>query len=324
MRSIFTLAILGYSVFSIAQTNPAAQPIPYSEGFSSFTGSTNTYPAGLQGWTISGSTGTTYPLSVPNGNQLLETGGATNATSSSFIGDMSGKIGIFSTGSALKTLCLAVNTSGNTGIAVSYIAATQRQQVGNRIGAIGLQYRVGTSGSFTDIAGTDYQNPGGSDNITGTNSLSPATISLTLPAVCDNQPVVQLRWVYKEISGSGNRPSFSIDNIAVAPALLPCTVPAAAASGLNFGTITGSSIQGNFTTANPAADEYLVVASTNTSLTGNPINGQVYAPGDNVGDGFVINRSSSLSFTANALTASTTYHFFIFSINSIPFIPGSI
>jgi len=102
---------------------------------------------------------------------------------------MNGKIGFLSTAAALKSIVLAINTTGTTSISVSWVAATQRQQNGQRIGAIGLQYRVGTSGTFTNIAGTDYQNPGGSDNITGTGSLSPQTITTTLPSACENQAV---------------------------------------------------------------------------------------------------------------------------------------
>ncbi len=206
-------AVILFPFAAGAQTNPAAQMLPYNESFGTFTGATTTYPSGIQGWTIAGSTSTSFPTAAPNADQALTA--ASNTTTSGFVGDMNGKIGTLNTASALKAISLAINTTGNTAISVSFLAATQRQQVANRVGAIGLQYRVGTSGVFTDVAASEYQNPGGTDNITGTTSLAPQTITVTLPAACENQPIVQLRWVYREVSGSGNRPSFSIDNIAI-------------------------------------------------------------------------------------------------------------
>ncbi|MEI9807560.1 MAG: hypothetical protein WDO16_06530 [Bacteroidota bacterium] len=64
-------------------------------------------------------------------------------------------------------------------------------------------------------------------------------------------------------------------------------------------------------------DGYLVVISTNSSLTNNPIDGQNYSLGDNIGDGTVIAKGGSTSFTATGLTALTTYYFFVFPVNSI-------
>ncbi len=220
MRKFFTLKyallvlvmmIAGSSAF--AQTNPTPQNLPFTQNFSGFTGATTVYPAGFQGWGITGSLGASFVVSAPTTDQALA--GQTNAATSAYVADMAGKAGIFSTGSNLKALALALNTTAYTGITVSFTAATQRQQVANRVGELGLQYRVGTSGAFTNIAGSTYQNNALSDNITGTNSVNPATVSITLPAACENQPIVQLRWIQRDVSGAGNRPSFSVDDISI-------------------------------------------------------------------------------------------------------------
>ncbi|SMC37735.1 beta strand repeat-containing protein, partial [Moheibacter sediminis] len=206
---------------SWGQTNPAAQSLPYSQNFSSLSGTT--YPAGWQGWTISGNMSTTIPTAAPNGDKALSAG--TNATNSGVVMNMSGKMGVMSTNSNQNAIVLAINTTGQSSINVSYVAATQRQESSARIGAIGLQYRIGTSGDFTNVDGTIYRNPGGSNNTSGTASISPATISITLPAAANNKPIVQLRWAIGDSSGSGNRPSFSIDDISVSVLSLPCATP---------------------------------------------------------------------------------------------------
>ncbi|MFN3951492.1 MAG: autotransporter-associated beta strand repeat-containing protein [Thermaurantimonas sp.] len=216
MKKIFTLTLLLclglLSLEGWTQTNPTAQSLPYSQDFASFTGSSTTYPAGFQGWTISGSLSASYPTTAPNGDQILA--GGTNATNSAGVYDMNGKIGLLSTGSNMRSICLAINTTGFTSINVQYTAATQRTN-NTRTNELGLQYRVGTSGGFTNISGSEYVSQLTPTNTSGTGSVKVETISVTLPAACENQSVVQLRWVIRDISGSGERPSFSVDNISI-------------------------------------------------------------------------------------------------------------
>ncbi|MBK9290169.1 MAG: T9SS type A sorting domain-containing protein [Bacteroidetes bacterium] len=251
MRIKSLTLIVGLMLFNLStlwsQSNPTAQSLPYSQDFASFTGTTTIYPAGIQGWTISGSTSTSFPTAAPNGNQALAAG--TNGSTSAGVFDMNGKIGMLNTGSALRSIALSINTTGLTSINVSFVAATQRQVSTERIGAIGLQYRIGTSGSFTNVSGSEYQNPGGSDNTSGTGSLSPQTISVTLPAACNNQAEVQLRWVYREISGSGGRPSFSLDDISISgtPASSPSiTVTPNSLTGFSYVVGSGPSAEQSF------------------------------------------------------------------------------
>ncbi len=220
MRKLFSLKFL--LLFFIAsqsnsvqgQTNPSPQSLPYSQNFSTFTGSTTVYPAGFQGWGF-GSTAitTSFNTAAPTADQALA--GATNTTTSGFVGDMNGKMGVLATGTNIKAICFAINTTALTNIAVSYLAATQRQQTTDRIGELGVQYRIGTTGTFTNITGSTYQNNGAVNNTSGTGSVNPATVNFTLPAACANQAVVQLRWIQRDVSGANGRPSFSIDDISI-------------------------------------------------------------------------------------------------------------
>lgn len=204
------------SIVSWGQTNPVAQSLPYSQNFSSLTGVSPAYPAGWQGWNVSGAINTAYVTTAPNADQTISV--QTNATApGALVGDFIGKIGVMSTGNATtgqKTICLSINTTALTSIVVSYNAATQRTE-NTRLNGLGLQYRIGTSGAFTNVASSEYQNQLTPTNTTGTGSVNVQNISVTLPIACDNQSVVQLRWVIRDISGSGNRPGFSIDDVNV-------------------------------------------------------------------------------------------------------------
>lgn len=193
-------------------TNPSAQAIPYSQDFSSLTGASPVYPAGWQGWDISGSLGASFPTAAPSGNRSITV--TDNTITSRHVADFIGKLGIMATGSAMSTACLAINTTGYTSIGVAFDAGTQRTE-NSRKNVLGLQYRVGTSGTFTNVASSGYYNQMSPTNTTGTTTVGVSTISVTLPAACDNQAVVQLRWVIKDTLGSGARPGFSIDNVSV-------------------------------------------------------------------------------------------------------------
>ncbi len=210
---LFTTYLCGGRAFG--QTDPVAQALPYTQNFSTLTGSTTTYPAGFQGWAVPGSLTSVALTAAPSGNLPLFAG-QTNATTTPFVGDMWGKIGILS-GSSVNALCLALNTTsvsaGN--VQLIYTAATQGQTAGGYVDELDLQYRVGTSGAFTTIANATYRNNAlTTTNTAITTAVNPATVYVVLPAACTNQPVVELRWISRTVSGSGTvHPGFSISNV---------------------------------------------------------------------------------------------------------------
>lgn len=275
------MGILSVKV-AFGQTIPVAQSLPYSQNFASFTGSTTTYPAGWQGWTVAGSLSTAFPATAPSANQALA--GGTNATTTAGVYDMNGKIGIVSTGSNMRSVVLTINTTGATNIVAEWVAATQYDNNG-RTNAIGLQYRVGgTVGTFTDIPFTSYQNIPSLQN-TGTAPKNPTTVATYLPAACENQAIVQLRWIIRDISGSGNRPSFSVDNVVITPnvppininlnAITPSAQPegtgvfniqATAVSAVTSNVTINVAISGNETIT---ASDYTLSSATLTISTGN-------------------------------------------------------
>lgn len=258
MKTFITIFLLAVATCSTwAQTNPTPQTLPYSQNFAGFTGSSTSYPAGWQGWTISGSMSTSFNTSAPNGNQALA--GGDNSSSTAGVFDMNGKIGFLSTGSNIRTICLAINTTNLTNISVSWDAATQQQTSPGRIDSMVLQYRVGTSGTFTNVSGSGYKNNASSTINSGTAASNISAIKITLPAACENQSNVQLRWIYKDNTGSGNRPSFSIDNIVVNSATIP-SITRSSPNQVSAGTLYQGDID------KPISNFQLAAASSYASL----------------------------------------------------------
>ncbi len=125
-----------------------------------------------------------------------------------------------------------------------------------------------------------------------------------------------LRWSGSDVSGSGSRDEFALDDISIQAAGgggNNCVEPNSQASNLSFNTITSNSIQGLFSTSN--ADNYLILRSTSSSLSANPIDGLSYTPGNTLGNATIVQYGSSNQFLAQALQSNTNYTFFIFSAN---------
>jgi hypothetical protein len=148
-----------------------------------------------------------------------------------------------------------------------YTAGTQANTSAGRVGEIGLQYRVGTTGTFTNITGSTYQNLANATVTSGTAGANFQNISFSLPSACQNQAVVQLRWAYREVSGAGNRPQYSIDNVMITTTTNPGVVTASPSQLYGFTattpspstsqsvTVTGSGLTNNVTVTAPTGYE---------------------------------------------------------------------
>ena len=216
-----------FSTTVLAQgTSPVPQNLPYTQDFSSLAYTSTTYPAGFQGWKTA-----TSATSLPSGTTpflttgvlladqpLVASSGASNTSGSTHNYD--GKIGILNSGSNDFAIGFAINTSGKLGIEVQYNAMTIRNPYGTstntRINEMALQYRVGTTADFITLQNTTYQNNTTTQTGSGvTIPQNPQTIKVVLPSECDDKAVVQIRWICRQISGGGPRPSFAIDNISL-------------------------------------------------------------------------------------------------------------
>lgn len=98
------------------------------------------------------------------------------------------------------------------------------------------------------------------------------------------------------------------------PAGPPCVTPNSQPTNLTFLNVTTNSMNGNF--IGNGSNEYLVVKTTTPTLYTVPTNTTIYNAGDVMGNGLVVYRGGSTSFSVNNLIHSTTYYFHVFSINS--------
>ena len=99
-----------------------------------------------------------------------------------------------------------------------------------------------------------------------------------------------------------------------------CATPGVQPTALSLTQISSSQINGSFTAASPAPNNYLVVRNT-TGIAPSPapVNETSYAIGSTAlgGTNVVVDNDGNTSFSATGLTPITTYYFYIYSFNSL-------
>ncbi len=166
--------------------------------------------------------------------------------------------------------------------------------------------------TYSSITSSNYTSPQASS---GTNWIVvPRTIVLSNMGIAPGDDFY-IRWSGSDVSGSGSRDEFALNDlvIGVSGATSGCIEPTAQASNLNFGTVTDNSIQASFSAS--AADKFLIVESTSSSLGAIPTDGVQYNVGSAFGSGEVIQYSNSSNINSLGLSANTTYYYSIFAAN---------
>jgi hypothetical protein len=110
---------------------------------------------------------------------------------------------------------LSLDTSlGNT-LCIRWTARTILKNV--RVYGLRMQYRVGDSNGNPNAGWSEF--PTTQEYISGEDNTFEDKIT-NLPADCLGQPLVQIRWVYYYISGTGARPKMALDEVSVYDLLL--------------------------------------------------------------------------------------------------------
>jgi hypothetical protein len=214
------MIFLGMSGMSLGQTNPTAQSLPYAQNFG--TSTFTAMPTGMAAWTSGG-----------NRTTQAAAEGAAPAADATVSGAMSSQTGgnvygyavssnarayIQQSGNATNgtnTIAVAINTgAGITSINVSYLlelinGGSTTQDFGHA-----LQYRVGTSGSWTTVSGSAF-------TFGAVTTYSPETKSYIISGLTPSTNY-QIRWITWRPSGSGSAKGIGVDNInitAIPPAI---------------------------------------------------------------------------------------------------------
>lgn len=267
---ILFVSLLFMNLVSIAQTQPAIQTLPVSQNFG--TASFATMPAGFAGWAANGATLSTQSVaeaSAPTQNASMAAATATSTTGKVYgyanTGSNNGRVYIQTSGNATDgadQMVTAINTTGKVSITVTYklemlVALTRT------IGVV-MQYRIGHSGTWTTVTGTN--NPYSHN----TTSLDVVNASVTLPAAADNQAEVQIRWATWRGTEAGSSSGIAIDDININGSTAPPTITVSTTSLPSFGNVAvGSTSAEQFYTVRGQnlTDPLIVTAPTDYEVS---------------------------------------------------------
>lgn len=337
--SIFLFSI-SISTFGLCQ---ATNPVPYDLSLGSLirTGlnpAVSDYPQNIQGWS-SGTNNLVVPPASNTTSPLADEPLIINGTSSTFGLSNLGLNGynFLATSSSpyqqVGAIALSLNTSNRSFLQVTWTA--EDQTAGNtREMNLTLQYRIGTTGNFIAISGSTYT----SNNF---NKKAPTTFSnVLLPNVCNNKPVVQLRWIYFESAGQTGVgvDAIRLDDIYVfSSASLACTPPTIQSLIPNFSVPVLAAATNTITPVITTGDGigHIIVVKQGSAVTGVPVDGVDYLTGLNtnfslststIAPGEKVVYSGTGSTTVTGLTPNVIYHFAVFeySANSCYLTPAGV
>ncbi len=278
LRRLLPFALLAAVAVARAQTNPNAQSLPFS--LPAQTGSA--LPAGVALHRF-GTTTAAIPVSrtvLPGAADLPYNSGNTTG---GWRDEGSSGIGLLASSSnAAGALVVAINTSGLIGVQVSWRCGTISQPASSRDNSIALQYRIGTTGNFTDVGtNSTYTSQG---KAIGDFS---GTFTETLPSAAENQPVVQIRWIYWESNGtSGSRDRIAIDDVSIA----------AGSSNSSDPLVSGETITG--TPSAPILLTARVTPGANPASTGLTVRGDLTSLGGSSAEVFSSGPDNTYTFAA--------------------------
>ena len=288
--SALLVVVLLMSGGAWGQTNPSAFDLSTgSFSFASQTATSTTYPTNIQGWATSANNISTAETTIPSADQSLVASGTSTTSGLSNLG--ANGFQFLSTSSSpnrkVGSICVGLNTIGRQNILINWTAQDMTSSSGTTMG-LSFQYRIGTSGVFTDFgASTLYQTLSSSQNSAQTYT------NISLPVICENKPIVQIRWIYYQIGSTGTvRDALRIDDITVSSSSMP------ACSGT---PAPGDTIA----SANPVSSGSSTILSLQNAITGTGVTYQWKSSTDNI---TYTTISGATSTTYTATPSAATYY----------------
>jgi hypothetical protein len=217
------IAILFFTWVSLADTSPQTIPFAQNWGNTGLITTTNDWSGvpGIIGYRGDGLTGATAvdPQTVvadgsgtPVNVLANQTNPNTNTTGGIAEFDTLANPVVAFQGSATARaphLVITLNTTGVSSINVAYNLRDVDGSTDNAVQPVALQYRVGASGNYTNLSAGFV-----ADASSGPSLATLVTaVSVTLPAACNNQPVVQVRIITTDAVGSDEW--IGVDDISI-------------------------------------------------------------------------------------------------------------
>ncbi len=193
-----------------------------------------------------------------------------------------------------------LNTTGQSGITVSYNLRDLDCSIDNSTQPVALQFRVGNTGNYTNLPAGFVADASARVNGVATDTANctlVTPVSTALPAAADNQPLVQVRVI--STNAVGNDEWIGIDDISVTTGVVGDVAPSVA-STVPTDNATGVALTSNLSVTfseavNAPSGAFTISCATSSTHT------FVLSTGDNIT--FTLNPDSD--FTSNEVCTVT-------------------
>ena len=277
-QNVFSLMVVLLATSTMSGQVTLPDTSPYSENFNTTPGASGTtYPTGWAAYN-----GTTADNTMAVGSASSVSGGNYNYVS---------RIGVLGSGSAFSPSSIVLriaNTTGKTGLTISYDVVKIREQARSNSFNLEVSTTSATSG-FTAVSGGSYASG------TIAEGTSTAYTNIDLSGVDNVSGNVWIRWSYTEISGSGSRDGIALDNVSLSWTAAPAVTTAAATSITASSASINGTINANSQTV-AASFNWGTTVSYGSSITATPssVTGTV---------------TTNISATLSPLSPNTQYNF---------------
>lgn len=213
----------------------------------------------------------------------------------------------------LGAFVVSLNTLGRGNIQIDFTAGLITQGDGSpnpRDYRLRLQFRVGDSGPWSNL-----NTPPEYTSVGQTAGHSQTFENILLPAQCNDQPVVQVRWLYYQnaANSGGTRPRIRLDDILISSEQFICVTPTLAASNLTVTDIASNSATISWTNGN-GQNRMVVMRDISSPEADLPVNGTNYTAnasfgtaGTQIGNSFVVFNGNGNTVNVTGLQLGATY-----------------
>jgi hypothetical protein len=264
-------------------------------------------------------TSSTFPGSLSTNFANITTAGTTSTGWGTASLSSNNKFAIFPAGSSATAGSITLIITNNTGgpisqLNISYeVSAYNDQARGNKVEF--WHSPSNAASSYTEIASAEFVSTAAASNSFETANPSVSITGLNLA----NGASYYIRWFFDDVSGSGSRDEFFLDDISIS-AVAACTPPTSQSNTFTVSNQTTTTLDLGWTRPNSGGgDNVLVVARQGSAVNANPVSGTAYTAnatftsGSQIGTGnYVVYSGSGTSVQVSGLSAGTTYHFAVY------------
>lgn len=180
-----------------------------------------------------------------------------------------------------------------------------------RIENIGLADPLNVSNiSFSGAAGSDFSISGVSTPF-DVAALTYTDVTLNFNAGANGSRVATM--VITNNDYNGDETTYTLELIGIGGSY--ATEPTAQATSLNISNVKSYTMNVDFTAANPAPENYIVLRKKGSAVTEIPTDGSTYSPGDWIGGAKVMYVGNGNTFKPKGIVANTQFHYAVFAYN---------